>query len=151
MSDLSLTIGATDGRASPILRCVYLVVGALVLFDAASPLREETLTVRSLSDRKWQESRRPNASAPLYLEGGSVSACGMTNSAVLLFHGGEKVQGEKVLVQSTRLITSCVRVIRDGDEMFHAKWRRPLAVAGACLLIAGGIFGWRFKRSRPWW
>ncbi len=127
-----------------LVRCVLLIVGAVLLADIGLPTRTEQLQVDQHTSQtqadfratRSGDSRWADTSYQIHLVGGTVSSCSVGYSTYANLKDGEGIE-----VQSTRLFKTCIRLARGTaviEENRHWKWY-ALAIGG--LLIAFGI-GW---------
>jgi hypothetical protein len=123
-----------------ILRFVLLIVGGVLLLDAALPLRSETLQVDQHTSHETQRTstaqRSGDTSYTLHLVGGLVSSCSVGYSAYTALKDGDTVS-----LQSSRLFRYCIGLSRDAQVIESERdWRLWLVLVG-CVLIAVGV-GW---------
>lgn len=120
-----------------IVRVVMIVVGLLAMADAFLPLSTEQAQVaRKTLHFSLNPPSIPLNPARIYFEGGSIGSCSFGYAAY-----GRLAAGDRVTVERTRLLKSCLSVSRDGEVIESSRFWKPFSFLFGLLVVVVAIFG----------
>ncbi|MEC5396703.1 hypothetical protein [Uliginosibacterium sp. H1] len=122
-----------------LLRTVFIVIGALLIYETTLPVRGESLLVDRLSEETKSvdpSERRGTENYILHFAGdGQLTSCTVSRSAYERIEAGDRLD-----VEYTPLLRQCVSIRRGAEAIVTASHWKTLSVVFGVLLIGLVIF-----------